>query len=564
MAVTTTKANGPKPSQTPGQVQAQGQTHPHGQDNDIADMAKEIGIAVAAGLVPFVGQAINVYDTVDSLLTLRNSKNPAERAEAKFDLVLAIVGWVPGAGGGVKKTLRIVNKNPDRYAPIMFDVLRMVLLKLEIRTSPEALLAQLFDAPALQRVLVIVQRAIEESWLYEKMPRQGQLAISASLGVVRAELPAMVRLVANKLMHWKSKQRNNAARKTVAEKKAPALDKPDKKDASTATKGAQTPTKVPSNGVGNTHLGTVDLTKFTKKVTGILGEHITDYFLLEKYHWGKDWTKHDVGDAGTWKVSPGLTIPGKLNDGTKLNELFPYSARGTGIDGVWRVATDSKYHNKKKKYAIVESKASIVSEDHDGKPNIDNKLGHNKRKRKPKVVQPGIQTMVPGPPPKADELLEPDTSGLDSAAGTTTPASAPTTPAPTQPGHRTPTNPAKALKKRNKKKQKQRSPEIKRAKPPKETRVQMSNRWVFHNLVKAVGLIIANDIRLEGYSRHLFYTPFYLPSAIQHAKAVAQGNPEDYKAHEDHEIPTTHRYDEDELRAAVMRKLGLLDEPPDL
>jgi hypothetical protein len=133
-----------------------------------------------------------------------------------------------------------------------------------------------------------------------------------------------------------------------------------------------------------------------------------------------------------------------------------------------------------------------------------------------------------------------------------------------QPGQRAITNPAKGPKKRNKKKQKQRPPEIKKAKPPKETRVQMSNRWVFHNLVKAVGLVLANDIRLEGYSRHLFYTPFYLPSAIQHALAVAQGNPGNHKAHEDHEIPATHRYDEDELRAAVMRKLGLLEEPPDL
>lgn len=103
---------------------------------DLIEMVEEIGKAVALGLAPIVGQAINIYDTVESLLTLHRSESALDRAEAKFDLVLALVGWIPGAGGGVKKSLRIVNKHPDRYAPILFDVLRLVLAKLGIETSP--------------------------------------------------------------------------------------------------------------------------------------------------------------------------------------------------------------------------------------------------------------------------------------------------------------------------------------------------------------------------------------------------------------------------------------------
>ena len=90
--------------------------------------------------------------------------------------MLALVGWIPGAGGGVKKTIRIVNKNPARYAPILFDVLRMVCLKLGIHTSPESLLDKLFDAAGLKGILGTVQSSVEKSWAYEQMPVEGQQA----------------------------------------------------------------------------------------------------------------------------------------------------------------------------------------------------------------------------------------------------------------------------------------------------------------------------------------------------------------------------------------------------
>lgn len=515
--------------------------------NDVADMVEEIAFAVATGIVPLLGQAINIYDMVDCLLILRNSKDSVSRAEAKFDLVLAIIGWIPGAGGGVKKTLRMVNKSPDRYAPIMFDVLRMVLLKLEIYTSPEVLLAQLFDAPALQSVLTTVQVAIEESWIYEEMPAEAQAALKVGMTAVRAELPAMVGLVSKKLTHWKTKQRNNAARQTALEKKVPQETKPDKLDDATAKDAKNTPDPVKSNGVTNVQIGTWDLSVFTKTVTGMLGEHITDYFLLENYLWGREWTRHDIGDSGSWKVMPGLVSPGKLNDDTKLNKLFPNKARGTGIDGVWRVA-DGTLNNRKKKYAVVESKASVVcAPTHgDNKPPIDGKLGHNKK--------------------DAEVLLEPDTCELSIEVKN----AQSTQSAPAKSAELKPEPPKVSLEKPVPKKikpvkwarrlsTKQAVPEKKRkVKPPKVYRVQMSKVWIEMNLDFAVGGDLADDILLQGYSRHLFYTPFYLESAIEHANAVVRGNKDDHEAHRDHRIPVTHRYDEDEIKAAVNRKNILL------
>jgi hypothetical protein len=539
-------------------------THGHG-DNDVADMVKEIGIAVVAGSLPFVAQGINIYDTVDCLLTLRNSKDATARAEAKFDLVLAIVGWIPGAGGGVKKTMRIVNKNPDRYAPIMFDVLRMVLSKLGIQTSPEVLLAELFDAAALQRVLVTVQLAIEESWLYEEMPRGAQMALSSSMAVVRAELPAMVRLVANKLMHWKTKQRNNAARPTVAEKKTPALEKPAKKDVGTATKGQQTPGKAHNNGVSNFQLGAADLAKFTKKITGILGEHITDYFLVETYEWGGEWDKHDMGDAGSWKLRPNGVNPGKLNDDTKLNKLFPSSARGTGIDGAWRVHVKADNHNRKMKYAIVESKASVVCDafEGQGKPNIGPKLGHNKRNPKPKNEPP--KTIAEAIVPTAEELLEPDTCDLSLGKPTAPPeekasnkSEQPKTESPKVDLSKTAAAQPPTAKKRKRPYKRNRPPPVKKQRKVKVHRVQMSRAWIRHNLDKSVGVALSNDIAATGYSRHLFYTPFYLESALQHAEAILKGDENNHGAHLDHTIPLNHRYDDEDIRVAVNHKHELL------
>ncbi|RMT29141.1 hypothetical protein ALP49_01585, partial [Pseudomonas syringae pv. solidagae] len=62
---------------------------------------------------------------------------------------MAIIGWIPGPGDGLKKSLRIVNKDPERYAPVLFDLLRFVLQECGIRTSPEALLEQVFNAGKL-------------------------------------------------------------------------------------------------------------------------------------------------------------------------------------------------------------------------------------------------------------------------------------------------------------------------------------------------------------------------------------------------------------------------------
>lgn len=570
MGVVTTKAGSGKlphqkaqPSQS---ASASTSTMPpaqgHGSSSDVVDMVEEIGLAVATGLIPVVGQGINIYDTVECLLRLRNSKSSAERMEAKFDLVLALVGWIPGAGGGVKKTIRIVNKHPDRYAPVLFDVLRMVLAKLGIQTSPEMLLAELFDAAGLRGLLATVQTAIEESWLYAKMPAAGQLALSGSMRVVEAELPAMVLLVATKLTHWKTKQRNNASHQVAAEKKTPTDPKPDKLDKDVGTKGGNAPNVTGSSRVLNAKTGLVNLEKFTKEITGILGEHITDYFCLTTYQWGTGWSAHDRGIEGSWLVKPDRVHAGKVSDRTKLNKLFQ-GPHGTGLDGVWKVDITNP-HNRGKKYAVVESKASVVCDvplslD---KPKIEHKLGDNRERPKKPAKEPEKVAVV-----NMEKLLEPDTCDLPA---TLNPPAKPTdldaskSTARTQPAKvslKKPTTVVTLEKKPIKRDYRKKHPP--KPRKPKVLRVQMSHVWIELNMLKAVGQTISEDVLREGYSRHLLYTPFYLASAMQHAEAFALGIEDHHEAHINHEIDINHRYVEDEIMMAVNAKNAKIGLPPE-
>ncbi|GJI96901.1 hypothetical protein RugamoR57_36190 [Duganella caerulea] len=525
----------------------------------IASAIEEISVAVATGLVPFLGQAINVYDTITCMMTLHNSTSAEDQMEAKFDLVLALVGWIPGAGGGVKKTIRIVNKHPERFAPILFDVLRMVCDKVGIHTSPEVLLDKLFDAVGLKSQLGTIQSAIEGSWLYDDLPAEGRLALSTCMSTVRAQLPAMVMLVTLKLAHWKTKQRNNAARVNGPQGKVdPAEKKPDKKDPKVAEAGHNAPMLTASNNTESAPLGSSVAEGVTKTVTGIVGEHITDYFLYEKYGWGRGWSRHDMGTQGEWEEKPSKTFPGKLNEATRLNSLFALKAHGTGIDGVWKVQMGDP-HNGGKPYAIVESKASIVGKapkNPSRKPGVKGKLLDNARQIKDRAL------------PKSEELLEPDTSQGSDSAGAGKPSGKPGG----KPGGKEGNGNGKPSGGGKQVQPKRAAPAVVASTTSKSNAgqplVQMSQEWISMNIRSAVkDEAIALEItskRTKVYSRHLFYTPFYLPSAAAHEKALLENEPEKHEKHADHDIPSTHRHDEQEVKAAVNHKhtkLGLELEP---
>jgi hypothetical protein len=101
--------------------------------------------------------------------------------------------------------------------------------------------------------------------------------------------------------------------------------------------------------------------------------------------------------------------------------------------------------------------------------------------------------------------------------------------------------------------------------------VQMIQRWIAKNINMAVSdRSVRIDFQRNGikiYSRHLFYTPFYLPTAAEHILAlrnVSSSSDKLHSNHANHSIPSTHCYDELEVKIAVnskLRRMNLKQEP---
>lgn len=494
------------------------------QTQAYTDAAWELGTSITIGAVPFVGQAVDAYDTIESCLHVYGAEKAEDKENAKFDLVLSIAGWIPGPGDGVKQSLRLVNKDPARYAPILFDLLRHVCTLVGIKTSPEALLDAVFDAGKLRSEITAVRQGIQGFSGYKALPDWSQQAITTVLRTAEAEMPAMVGIVQRRLTKWKKFQPNSSASGgTLGKATLPAV-KP--KDPVVAQNGQSRAISGASGQSLNSTLATAAL-EIGNATVGVAGEHIADYYCAKNLGWGTDWSGHDKGIAGRWeKGPPDLNTPGKLSKGGR-NPKTPGvlyklgdGANGTGIDAVWR----ANARNHDKPYAIVEAKSDFEVK----------QPGFIKRNpntgRKPGVTAKlGISSV-----PKLEDLLTsvPPTAGGGKPKGGGKPTVG-------SGGGGKPKTTTKPIT----------SPGSKSG-----PIVQMSREWVQKNIRNAVGLGISEDVKKRGYSRHLIYTPMWLPAMAQHAKAVAAGTADKEATHRDHDVLPNLHYEEAEVKAAVNKK----------
>lgn len=490
------------------------------QQDAYIEAAEELGKSIAIGLVPFVGQAIDIYDTLESAWRIFGADKAETKEDAKFDMVLALVGWIPGPGDGVKKSLRLVNKEPKRFGPILFDLLRKVLELCGVETSPEALLGELFNAGKLQAQLADVQSAIESSELYESISPENRERLKFIFRMVRAEMPAMVGIVERRLLKWKAVQTNSSARAQPHGKKS--TEKPAKKDSTVGSNGRERPQAATANTSLKSAVA-AEVTQLASNVAGVLGEHITDYHCAEVLGWGGQWQGHDKGTTGTWSGNtPDKDTEGKLSNRTHLFRLG-IEFNGQGIDSVWRANSN----NGGKPYAIVEAKSEV---DLLKKVPAYFKKDPNS-KRKPAIAGKLGVTGIP----KAVELLEP----YDEASA----------------GKTSTTSVIKKSKKGTGKASK--SSKVLGENAPKIF-VQMSHDWIEKNLFGAVGSALERAIRAGGYSRHLFYVAIWTDSAQEHAKAVLNGTTEDASTHASHALkPQLHNHENDVKAAVNQRKATL-------
>lgn len=339
----------------------------------------ELAKGIALGAVPFLGQAIDAYDTVESAIRVYQSETATAKEEAQFDLVLAIIGWIPGPGDGVKKSLRLVNRDPERFAPVLFDFLRFVLEECGIRTSPEELLAKIFDASALRTQLDEIIEGVRDSSAFESLPSSLQRMVIDVLVIARDNLPSMLGIVERRLLKWRSKQRNSSA--AVSDNGQPALGIKPKGEARDNAAGKDSPSQAGPNKVDSQKTRQFPIVGIDNAILSVSGEHIADYYCYEKLGWGTGWEAHDMGGVGQWTgAKPSALVAGKLSRGgspkdhQKLFKLTDPSF-GTGIDAVW--CANGCAHNDDKPFAIVDAKASVSGK----KPKYMSKPGNTRKPR---------------------------------------------------------------------------------------------------------------------------------------------------------------------------------------
>ncbi len=446
--------------------------------------------------------------------------------------VNAAIGWIPGPGDGLKKSLRIVNKDPERYAPVLFDLLRFVLQECGIKTSPEELLKQVFNAGKLTADVDQIIIGVKGSSTFQNLPNWAKTSVVTVLAASRDNMPAIVGIVEKRLVKWKGMQRNSSAASSGSNHPKRA-EKPGNKDAAVAAQGKEGASNTHSNQVEASRIGLQSPSSILNEGLGVSGEHIADYICAVEFGWGKDWDGHDKGSDGKWLEGvPSASKMGKLSAGGSpkaKHVLYKLTdgANGTGIDAVWRADPSN---NEGKKFAIVEAKAS---RDEDG-PKFMRKPNNA---RKPGVASKLGVSGVTDP----SELLEP--IELEQS-------------------------PARAKKKGKFAKSTHASQPAKKQgnKPTKKTKdilVQMSSEWIRQNLAKTVsGRLLVGQIE-ASYSRHLFYAPLFHPSSSpqKHAEArVKNLNDTEHASH------LAFHYTESEIKGFVnkrkkslTKKYGALD-----
>ena len=340
--------------------------------------------------IPTASLVVAVSEVAKAAWDMFQAKdNSPEKSQAKFQLLMGIICVIPGIGGGFRLAFKSLIRKPQYYGPIMFDVVVAILeeanriFKMDLPLNPEMYLTQMIDVPMLQGYLDEVrEKCVAElndytaaRWLGLPEKLDGFLReISKQLATIIEDILApAVRIAIERCIM----RRKNSA------KTSNTTSKNTNSGTGTTNKGNSKPTVSKSRG----NLTARIRSKFNdinmNFVIGGVGEHIADYYCLEKLGWGKDhWDGHDKYRQGTWRTEPSSISLGKLNDAKKLNHN---SAIGndTGIDGLWRA---DPLTNQGKKYAVIEAKATagvarpttkyvasrlgVLSEKYQGKPVI--------------------------------------------------------------------------------------------------------------------------------------------------------------------------------------------------
>ncbi|ATE59549.1 hypothetical protein [Thauera sinica] len=312
---------------------------------DLEDFLGDVGKAVALGMLPFLGQAIDIYDTAYAAYDLYQNKDGSaeQREEACFGVVMAAVGWIPGPGDGIKKTLKTINRDPERYAPLLLDAVRYVLYQSGYKVDPYAFLMDSIDAERIRSLIEGARSDIAKSEFFSQCPALVQEGMLRGLNLTMANIPVIVGVVERRVKRWlKVVPKNTAAvTKQTAHPapKQPPGQQQGRREGEVGTHG-QAHGLSAFNGTANAaEIATANLNQRQESI----GEHVGDYHCQDELGWGRQTAQHDIGTGSA-----------KLTDGARLMRLqHQIKARGRGIDAIWRTG-------RARPYAVVEYKTRSV------------------------------------------------------------------------------------------------------------------------------------------------------------------------------------------------------------
>nr|WP_241086394.1 hypothetical protein [Pseudomonas viridiflava] len=403
--------------------------------------------------------------------------------------------------------------------------------KYALKTSPEELLKQVFDAGKLRGELEDIITGVKGSSTFQGLPNWAKISVVTVLAASRDNMPAIVGVVEKRLVKWKGMQRNSSAASSGSSHPK-RVEKPASKDTTVAAQGKENAGGTHSNQVEASRVGLQAPSSILNEGLGVSGEHIADYICAVEFGWGKDWDGHDKGSDGKWLEGlPSGSKMGKLSKGGSpkgKHILYKLTdgANGTGIDAVWRA---NPANNGGEKFAIVEAKAS---RDEDA-PKFMRKMNNT---RKPGVSSKlGVSGLA-----EPSELIEPREIPENKSLAN---------------------KPKKVSTGKNNTNTKK--IEARPSKAPRRLLVQMSDEWIEENLEKAVSTYSLQLQVAASYSRHLFYTPLYHGSLSPKEHASARLNNSDESSHQSHKA---FHYGENEVKGFVnkrkkslAKKYGALD-----
>lgn len=324
--------------------------------NLLLDMATAIPpLNVVAGIKDITSTGWDLYR--------QNYKTREEETGLKLQLILGIICLVPGAGAPVRTTFRQLIRNPDFYGPLMFEIITRIIEKANvlmvrnnfrpIPVNPEAFLMQLIDIGRLERELESARKAALTSAKESVFGRWFDVSgtINACFDFLKRNLADCLRLLSHYIRNAiiKSKVRsNNSAKQSFSAKNT---QKPSQRLQKDNTKhNSDKPNKTTTSEKMKARINSLE-GYVANAFTGGIGEHIADYYCLEKFGNPSDWSGHDKGSNEKWRKK-GTAY--KLNDNGVLKRLKPSDNRG-GIDSLWKTP---KAANHGKEIAVIEVKST--------------------------------------------------------------------------------------------------------------------------------------------------------------------------------------------------------------